>query len=182
VSRLSQMSLRSKLLLGGLVTALVAVGLLFGLQDHHQQPKQATTVTAMQYLQNHGLSKEQAAGIVGNLIQESGLNPESVQAGGPGRGIAQWTDSGQSAVPGRWNLLQAMAKSSGRSPYDLRLQLDFLWKDMQGKTGNGTLNAVRQAHTVAEATRAFETHYEASGMPNMRQRVTFAQDVYERAA
>src|SRR6478609_5553836 len=44
-----------------------------------------------------GLTNFQAAGIVGNLDQESGVNPASVQAGGPGRGIAQWS------VGGRWD-------------------------------------------------------------------------------
>src|SRR4051812_26829508 len=45
-----------------------------------------------------GLTPFQAAGIVGNLDQESGVNPASVQfGGGPGRGIAQWS------VGGRWD-------------------------------------------------------------------------------
>jgi len=42
-----------------------------------------------------GLSKVQSAGIVGNLIQESNVLPGSVQPGGPGRGIAQWSVGGR---------------------------------------------------------------------------------------
>src|SRR5438552_11911679 len=63
-----------------------------------------------------GLKNFQAAGIVGNLDQESGVNPSSVQSGGPGRGIAQWS------VGGRWDTstndnLVAYAASHGQSSH-----------------------------------------------------------------
>ena len=57
----------------------------------------ANDVTACNYFVGKGLTNFQSAGIVGNLDQESGVNPSSVQAGGPGRGIAQWS------VGGRWD-------------------------------------------------------------------------------
>ena len=38
----------------------------------------------------------QAAGIIGNLDQESGMDPTISQYdGGPGRGIAQWSTGGR---------------------------------------------------------------------------------------
>src|SRR5262249_54616816 len=53
---------------------------------------------AYDYFVGKGLTSFQAAGIVGNLDQESGVNPGAVQyGGGPGRGIAQWS------VGGRWD-------------------------------------------------------------------------------
>src|ERR1700722_8349960 len=52
---------------------------------------------AFDYFLGKGLANFQAAGIVGNLDQESGVNPTAVQSGGPGRGIAQWE------VGGRWD-------------------------------------------------------------------------------
>src|SRR5258708_35707736 len=44
---------------------------------------------AVDYFLGKGLANFQAAGIVGNLDQESGVDPLAVQSGGPGRGIAQ---------------------------------------------------------------------------------------------
>src|SRR5205823_3502134 len=53
--------------------------------------------TAFEFFVGKGLSDVQAAAIVGNLQQESSINPSSVQPGGPGRGIAQWSTGA------RWN-------------------------------------------------------------------------------
>src|ERR1700683_922620 len=48
--------------------------------------------TAYDYFGAKGLTNFQAAGIVGNLDQESGVDPTIDQEnGGPGRGIAQWS-------------------------------------------------------------------------------------------
>ena len=53
---------------------------------------------AYEFFVGKGLTDFQAAGIVGNLDQESGVDPTAVQyGGGPGRGIAQWS------VGGRWD-------------------------------------------------------------------------------
>lgn len=46
--------------------------------------------TAFDYFVHKGLTKVQAAGIVGNLMQESNVRPKAVQSGAAGRGIAQW--------------------------------------------------------------------------------------------
>src|SRR5580658_5394526 len=51
---------------------------------------------AFDFFVGKGLSKDQAAGIVGNLDQESGMDPTIWQyGGGPGRGIAQWSAGGR---------------------------------------------------------------------------------------
>lgn len=52
---------------------------------------------AMVYYQNHGWSKEQAAGIVSNLIAESSGNPNAVGDRGQAFGIAQWHPDRQAA-------------------------------------------------------------------------------------
>lgn len=74
------------------------------------------------YFISQGLTAAQAAGIVGNLMQESGVNPKSVQAGGPGRGIAQWS------AGGRWDEL--LKHEKGKDPLDIATQLDFMWYEM----------------------------------------------------
>ena len=53
---------------------------------------------AYEFFVKKGLKPFQAAGIVGNLEQESNVEPTAIEyGGGPGRGIAQWS------VGGRWN-------------------------------------------------------------------------------
>jgi len=80
-----------------------------------------------QRARDEGLSEEQAAAIVGNLDQESNVNPRSVQLdGGPGRGIAQWS------VGARWNVSRNdnvawFAAREGASSSALDLQLAFIW-------------------------------------------------------
>lgn len=78
------------------------------------------------YFTGKGLTAAQAAGIVGNLMQESGVNPKSVQKGGPGRGIAQWS------AGGRWDSGKDSLKSwaGSKDPLDLLTQLDFMWYEM----------------------------------------------------
>jgi hypothetical protein len=70
------------------------------------------------------LTPTQTAGIIGNLQQESGpnINPKAVQAGGPGRGIAQWS------AGDRWDALQKHEK--GKDPLSLATQLDYIWYEM----------------------------------------------------
>jgi len=52
--------------------------------------------TAFDYFVNRGMTKIRAAGIIGNLDQESGMDPTIQQyGGGPGRGIAQWSTGGR---------------------------------------------------------------------------------------
>jgi GH24 family phage-related lysozyme (muramidase) len=50
---------------------------------------------ALAYFVSQGWSREQAAGIVGNLIQESGLNPAALNPRENAQGIAQWTPTGE---------------------------------------------------------------------------------------
>lgn len=117
-----------------------------------------------------GLTAEQAAGIVGNLEQESHLNPRSVQGGGgPGRGIAQWS------LTDRWAALQNWA--SGRDIYDLATQLDYIWYEMKNVAPwDKTLGDLKATTTVDDATQTFELDFEKAGDPNMAQRISYARD------
>lgn len=96
-------------------------------------PKGATKENAKYIydrLIEEGYTPEVACAILGNLQQESGVNPNSKQKNGPGRGIAQWSYGG-----GRWNNLIKLANSKGKPWTDLSVQTDFLIKEL--KT-NGT--------------------------------------------
>jgi len=130
--------------------------------------------TAFDYFVGKGLTDVQAAGIVGNLDQESSMDPTVKQyGGGPGRGIAQWS------VGGRWdtdhddNVLW-YAKDKGLSAETLTLQLDFIWYELETFSGYG-LKALRDATTVSGATVAFETDFEGCGECDQSNRIAYAE-------
>src|SRR5262249_23226747 len=77
-----------------------------------------------------GLKSYQAAGIVGNLMQESGVDPTVYQyGGGPGRGIAQWSAGGRWDSSGGDNA-HWYAGKRGESVWSLNLQLEFIWYEL----------------------------------------------------
>jgi len=121
-----------------------------------------------------GLTNFQAAGIVGNLDQESGVNPNSVQSGGPGRGIAQWS------VGGRWDTsandnATSYAASQGEARNSLNLQLEFIWYELSNF--NYGLAGLRATTNVTDATVEFMTKFEICGNCVQTQRVSYAQAV-----
>lgn len=103
---------------------------------------------ALQYFTQQGWTPEQAAGIVGNLMQESGLNP-TVRPGDQGRsqGIAQW--NGQ-----RLDALQQFAQQQNSDPRSLDTQLGFIQNELGGSESKAG-NALRNAQTINDATSAF---------------------------
>lgn len=153
---------RSSLLLLTLAVGLAGV-------SAHPAPaaaaKKSNAEAAFDFFRQRGLSKAQAAGIVGNLVQESNVNPRSDQAGGPGKGIAQWSS------PGRWDSLVQYARTHHTSPWALNTQLWFIWHELPA---NG-LQELRAAKTVPAATRVFEKKFERCGECRESNRVAAAQ-------
>lgn len=122
------------------------------------------------YFVEKGLTDKQSAGIVGNLMVESGINPNSNQTGGgPGRGIAQWS------VDGRWKTLQQWA--DGREILELQTQLDFVWYELNGSY-KAALAELNTTTTISEATKVFSDKYEAPGIPHMDRRIALANEAY----
>ena len=131
-------------------------------------------------LKAKGLTDAGAAGLMGNLQAESGLNPQNLQnsceqklgftdasytaavdSGAyanfakdcAGYGLAQWTH------PSRKAALLAYAKARGTSIGDLEMQLDFLLKELSGSF-RGVLAALKTAATVREASDAVLLQFE----------------------
>lgn len=107
---------------------------------------------ALEFFVSRGLTKEQAAGIVGNLIQESSLrtgarNPGDGRDGTDSIGIGQWNSS-------RARMLQQFAASRGKPVTDFDTQLEFVWQEMNS-TESRAFQRLKQAKTVDEATAAF---------------------------
>jgi len=132
--------------------------------------------TAYNFFVSKGLKSYQAAGIVGNLMAESSVDPTAIQyGGGPGRGIAQWS------VGGRWDHdsgdnLVGFANQHGLSKWSLTAQLEFIWYELNTVGGYG-LSALRNASNVTEATIAFQNDFEICGTCNQSKRISYAQQV-----
>ena len=130
--------------------------------------------TAYNFFVSKGLKGYQAAGIVGNLMQESSVSASSVQyGGGPGRGIAQWS------VGGRWDTdhddnVVWYAGKEGLSRWSLMLQLDFIWYELETFHGYG-LASLRAASNVTAATEAFERDFEGCGTCDQSRRIQYAE-------
>lgn len=119
-----------------------------------------------------GLTPAGAAGLMGNLYAESGLNPQNLQnsfekelgftdesytsavdsgayedfaADGAGYGLAQWTHSSRKAA------LLAYARARGRSIGDLDMQTGYLFQELQALF-KGLWDKLRSTASVREAS------------------------------
>ena len=133
----------------------------------------ANDKTAFDYFLGKGLTATQAAGIVGNLDVESGIDPKAVQGGGPGRGIAQWS------AGARWDTtagdnVKSYASTNGADPLSLGLQLDFIWFELTTFPTYG-LTKLRAATTVTAAVTAFAGSFEGCGACDTSARISDAQ-------
>lgn len=169
--------------------AFLAAALLAGCATDSTDPQTSTTEsdlssnthTAFNYFVARGLTKRQSAGIVGNLMQESSVNPRAIEfGGGPGRGIAQWS------VGGRWDTshddnVTWYASRHKESRWALRTQLQFTWYELHSVGGYG-LSAIRSSTTIKGATLAFERDFEKCGQCDESRRIAYAHDVYNAYA
>jgi hypothetical protein len=146
-----------------------------------EQDLSSNQKAAFQYFVARGLTKRQSAGIVGNLIQESSVNPKAIEfGGGPGRGIAQWS------VGGRWNAshhdnVTWYASLHNESRWALNTQLAFTWYELHTVGGYG-ITALRKTTTIRAATLAFERDFEKCGQCDESKRISYATQVYNAFA
>ncbi len=144
---------------------------------------------AYNYFVARGLTPEQSAGIVGNMVAESGLDPTIKQGkGGPGRGIVQWSVGDrwdtQAPINGQIANVLAFAKSKNKPPLDLGLQLDFVWQELNNiPKWNKALIALKATSTAGEAAFQILNKYEIAqgyndpNSPTSRVRQGNAQDI-----
>lgn len=116
------------------------------------------------------LSQIQAAGMVGNLIHESGLQTGIKGDGGKALGLAQWH-------PNRQKGLKALADSRGVDITDLDTQLEYIWQELNS-TEKKALNSVLNSKTVEQATTAFMRDYERPGAPHLNSRINYAKSFF----
>lgn len=123
-------------------------------------------------LKTKGFTDEGAAGILGNLQQESNVNPKSVESNGEGYGLVQWSFE-------RKTSLINFAKKNNKPWQDVDLQIDFLFKELEA--GYKPLIAYLQKTTdVTEATVKFENQFERAGIKMMDKRIAYAKGHFKQ--
>ena len=111
--------------------------------------------TAMKFFMSAGYTKEQAAGIVGNLQTESGKNLDvnAVGDGGKARGIAQWHPDRQATFQ------KVMGKDLKSSTLEEQLKfVDWELKNTERNAGE----KLKQARSAAQAAQIVDKLYERS--------------------
>ena len=130
------------------------------------------------------MSEAAAAGVMGNMEQESGCDINLHQSGGSAYGLCQW-DGGRKS--------ELMSRSGYNT---LAVQLEYLseelpsqyWKksgtinDKDGKSysySSMTYEQFKALTDVATATIKFEAAFERAGKPMMAKRISYAKRFYE---
>ena len=134
---------------------------------------------AYDYFIAQGYPPSAAAGIVGNLIQESGIRPTALNASENAQGIAQWTPNGDRA--GR------VSQFLGRSIRDASLQDQLRaihWEMTNPSAGDSQARQAGQRLrdpniTVSQAADIFNQYYERStaGINQRSGRALSSQDL-----
>lgn len=119
-----------------------------------------------------GLPDHVAAGLVGNLMQESGaeINPAAVGDNGNAFGAGQWNGPRRRAY-------LSYAASKNTDPTDFDTQIDYLLHEGQ-TTEKGAWSAIMQAKTPDEAARIASERFWRPGTPHNDRRMGFARAVY----
>jgi hypothetical protein len=113
---------------------------------------------AFQFFESKGLSPQMSAAIVGNLMQESGVNPTAKNPTSGAYGIGQWLGT-------RYSNLQAYASQNNGSINDFNIQIGFLWFEVTKGTeaGDGALSHMKQESNLDNMTFDWENYYERAG-------------------
>lgn len=121
-----------------------------------------------------GWTKEQAAGIVGNLQAESGVGlhyETAVGDGGTAFGLAQW----------RFERVTTFYKVFGYplKGSNLEDQLSYVHWELNN-TEKAAGNRLRNAKTAADAAAIVDQYYERSSGEARGLRITYAQNILKR--
>ena len=108
---------------------------------------------AVDYFVNKGLTKAQAAGLVGNLMRESGMNIAATNPNSGAYGLGQWLGNRKTRLFRRY----------GYHP-TFEQQLDYIWDELNTSHKRG-LQMLRASKTVNDAARNAFGYYEFSAGP-----------------
>lgn len=143
----------------------------------------------LSYLVGQGLTVEQAAGITGNAMAESGPSIDPAAANGTlYRGIFQW-DTGSAGD--RWGALVSWASSNGKDPNLFEVQLEYAWKEA---TDRGNIEGIKSQNSIPLATWYWGRFFEGAviggssskvpltNVQHLDRRTQYAQSVFDKYA
>jgi hypothetical protein len=99
-------------------------------------------------LKSLGLNDSAAAGVMGNMMQESSMNPS--EAGG---GLMQW-------INGRWDALVSYARSRGVDPNSVTAQVGYFGQELSAGNEGITLQSLNAAGSPQAAALLVSTKFE----------------------
>lgn len=100
----------------------------------------------------------QAAGIMGNIQQESNFSPTIVNKSSGAYGLIQW-------LGGREKGLEAFAREQGKEKSDLGMQLDYMKKELESSYKVRVLDPIRASTSLEDATRIWLERFEIPCTP-----------------
>ncbi len=126
-----------------------------------------------QKLMSMGFTASAAAGVVGNLVQESGLRTDAIGDNGTSGGLAQWHNE-------RLDALKRFAAARGKKWTDLDTQIEFLAEEMRTSYAD-TYAKMQSAELPEIASQIMTDEYEKpdSASANYAQRQANARAAYE---
>jgi len=126
-----------------------------------------------QKLMSMGFSASAAAGVVGNLVQESGLRTDAIGDNGTSGGLAQWHNE-------RLDALKRFAAARGKEWTDLDTQIEFLVEEMRTSYAD-TYAKMQNAELPEIAGQIMTDEYEIPdpASANYAQRQANARAAYE---
>lgn len=119
---------------------------------------------AWNHLIASGFTREQTAGIMGNLQQEHGFKTDDVPGG---LGIAQWMGGRRAAL---------MAKGDYTN---INVQLAFLVEELNGSESRAKA-AILASSSVEQSTMAFSSLFERCGVCRNEQRIQYGYQILGR--
>lgn len=126
-----------------------------------------------QKLMSMGFTASAAAGVVGNLVQESGLRTDAIGDNGTSGGLAQWHNE-------RLDALKRFAAARGKKWTDLDTQIEFLAEEMRTSYAD-TYAKMQSAELPEIAGQIMTNEYEIPdpASANYAQRQANARAAYE---
>lgn len=126
-----------------------------------------------QKLMSMGFTASAAAGVVGNLVQESGLRTDAIGDNGTSGGLAQWHNE-------RLDALKRFAAARGKKWTDLDTQIEFLAEEMRTSYAD-TYAKMQSAELPEIASQIMTDEYEIPdpASANYAQRQANARAAYE---
>ncbi len=126
-----------------------------------------------QKLMSMGFTASAAAGVVGNLVQESGLRTDAIGDNGTSGGLAQWHNE-------RLDALKRFAAARGKKWTDLDTQIEFLAEEMSTSYAD-TYAKMQSAELPEIAGQIMTDEYEIPdpASANYAQRQANARAAYE---